>query len=124
MKKYAPFVVTGLLSAGLALGLFALFLKPVVLVESSSPQTVFTNYTPYGLTSSSEIPVGSPDLVTMLHAGEIELVQYILFDRGSRIFLQQFFQNSDRLRIVLQFFAIQYTQRVHAVAYFLVCLIF
>ena len=74
MKKYAPFVVTGLLSAGLALGLFALFLKPDVLVESSSPQTVFTNYTPYGLTSSSAIPVGSPDLVKASNLSKLAVV--------------------------------------------------
>ena len=74
MKKYAPFVVTGLLRAGLALGLFALFLKPDVLVESSSPQTVFTNYTPYGLTSSSAIPVGSPDLVKASNLSKLAVV--------------------------------------------------
>jgi hypothetical protein len=46
MKKYAPFVVTGLLSAGLALGLFSLINKPDTGLELSIPQTVLTNYSP------------------------------------------------------------------------------
>lgn len=74
MKKYAPFIVTGLLSAGLALGLFSLLLKPSVLGESSSPQTVFTNYTPYSLTSTSAVPVGSPDLVKASNLSKLAVV--------------------------------------------------
>lgn len=74
MKKYAPFVVTGLLSAGLALGLFSLLLKPNVLIDSSPPQTILTNYSPYVLPSTSAVPVGSPDLVKASNLSKLAVV--------------------------------------------------
>lgn len=63
MKKYTPFIVTGLLSAGLALGLFSLINKPAVVTAPSVPQTVLTNYSPLGSPSATAVPAGVPDLV-------------------------------------------------------------
>lgn len=74
MKKYAPFIVTGLLSAGLALGLFALLLKPGEMVDPTSPKTVFTNFTPAAMTSPSAIPIGSPDLVKASNLSKLAVV--------------------------------------------------
>jgi len=47
MKKYIPFVITGLLSAALALGLFMLFGRQPVIIQPASTQTVLTNYSPF-----------------------------------------------------------------------------
>lgn len=74
MKKYAPFLVTGLLSAGLALGLFSLIQEPRVIVESSPAQTVLTNYLPFESGSSSYVPAGSPDLVKASHTAKLAVV--------------------------------------------------
>jgi serine protease Do len=63
MKKYLPFIITGVLSAGIALGIFSILFKPAVLVEAGSPMTVFTNYSPFDYTSSVYAPPGSSDLV-------------------------------------------------------------
>lgn len=63
MKKYLPFVITGVLSAGIALGIFSMLFKPAVFVESASPMTVFTNYSPFDYTTSAFAPPGSSDLV-------------------------------------------------------------
>jgi len=74
MKKYAPFVVTGLLSAGLALGLFSLLSKPGISLELAMPQTVLTNYSPLGSPSPSSLPVGTPDLVRASNASKMAVV--------------------------------------------------
>jgi len=63
MKKYLPFIITGVLSAGFALGIFSILFKPSVLVESGAPMTVFTNYSPFDYTSAIYTPPGSSDLV-------------------------------------------------------------
>ena len=63
MKKYLPFVITGVLSAGISLGIFSILFKPSVLVEAGAPMTVFTNYSPFDYTSSISAPPGSSDLV-------------------------------------------------------------
>jgi len=62
MRKYIPFVVTGLLSALLALGLFMLFSEPRVIIEPARSNTVLTNYSPfeYHPTTGSE---AAPDMV-------------------------------------------------------------
>jgi S1-C subfamily serine protease len=72
MKKYAPFIATGLLSAGLALGLFSLIYAPKA-TTSLAPQTVLTNYSPIGMPTYS-IPAGSPDLVVAANASKLAVV--------------------------------------------------
>jgi serine protease Do len=47
MKKYIPFVITGILSTGLALGLFLLIGKQPVIVQPATTNTVLTNYSPF-----------------------------------------------------------------------------
>jgi len=63
MRKYVPFVITGLLSATLALGMFTLLDKPEIVPENREPLTIFTNHTPFHYTSSVYSPPGSTDLV-------------------------------------------------------------
>lgn len=63
MKKYLPFVITGVMSATLALGVFALIEKPYVYQEAQSPLTIFTNHSPFDYSSSIFAPPGSSDLV-------------------------------------------------------------
>ena len=74
MKKYAPFIVTGLLSAGLALGLFSLISKPQLIVAPASARTVLTNYPPFEALATSVVPVGSPDLVKASNDSKIAVV--------------------------------------------------
>jgi hypothetical protein len=64
MKKYLPFLITGVLSAGLALGIFTFLGKPDGSVESRTPLAVFTNRSPFDYTSALFTPPGSSDLVT------------------------------------------------------------
>ena len=73
MKKYAPFIVTGLLSASLALGLFSLIYTPKADLVSMAPQTVLTNYSPFGIAAPT-VPVGSPDLVVAANASKLAVV--------------------------------------------------
>ena len=47
MKKYIPFIITGLLSTCLAFGLFMIFGRQVVKVEPAAARTVLTNYSPF-----------------------------------------------------------------------------
>src|SRR5687767_7723164 len=63
MKKYLPFIITGVLSAGIALGIFSILFKPSVFVEPGAPMTVFTNYSPFEDHTSAYAPPGSSDLV-------------------------------------------------------------
>lgn len=74
MKSYTPFVVTGLLSAGLALGLFSLINPPHYPEDSSSPQTILTNYSPFTSNIPSSVPVGTPDLVTASNLSKMAVV--------------------------------------------------
>ena len=74
MKKYTPFFITGLLSAGLALGLFALVGNKTVADFEPTPQTVLTNYSPIDVSKPSGQPVGSPDLVKAANASKMAVV--------------------------------------------------
>jgi Do/DeqQ family serine protease len=62
MKRSLPFLITGLLSAGLALGLFALLYEPQVIVQEVSPRSLRTNYSPFE-ESGTAVPVGMPDMI-------------------------------------------------------------
>jgi Do/DeqQ family serine protease len=74
MKRYIPFVITGLLSSAFALGLFTLLYQPMVIQTSGEPQTVLTNYLPFSSTPTSAIPVGSPDLVRASNLAKMAVV--------------------------------------------------
>jgi len=62
MKRSLPFLITGLLSAGLALALFTFFFQPPVVVQEVSPRALRTNYSPFE-ESSSAVTVGMPDMI-------------------------------------------------------------
>jgi S1-C subfamily serine protease len=47
MKKYIPFIITGILSACLALGLFMLFEKQPVIIQPAATRTILANYSPF-----------------------------------------------------------------------------
>lgn len=74
MKKYTPFIVTGLLSAGLALGLFSLINKQQGAADSSSARTILTNYSPIPSYQTSVVPIGSPDLVKASNESKLAVV--------------------------------------------------
>ncbi|MDQ3018230.1 MAG: trypsin-like peptidase domain-containing protein [Bacteroidota bacterium] len=63
MKKYLPCVITGILSASGALGVFMLIDKPTFLLDPNGHQAVLTNYSPFDYTPTSYFPSGSPDLI-------------------------------------------------------------
>ena len=52
MKKYLPFVITGIISASAALGLFTIVNKPIVLPDIKEPLTLFTNHSPFDYTQA------------------------------------------------------------------------
>ncbi len=74
MKKYTPFIVTGLLSAGLSLGLFSLINKNQSSAESASARTILTNYSPFPSYPTSVVPIGSPDLVKASNESKLAVV--------------------------------------------------
>jgi len=74
MKRYTPFVITGLLSAGLALGLFTLVDNPTLSDNLSAPKMVLTNYSPVGMNMASAIPAGTPDLVKASNSSKMAVV--------------------------------------------------
>ncbi len=63
MKKYLPFIITGLLSTGIALAVFTIINQPIVLKEVRNPISIFTNQSPFDYTSPIYAPPGSSDLV-------------------------------------------------------------
>lgn len=63
MKKYLPFLITGFLSACLALGLVVILDKPYILDDTQDHRTIFTSYTPFHYESKAYSPGTSPDLV-------------------------------------------------------------
>ena len=74
MRNFAPFVITGLLSAGLALGLFSLMDKPSYANNQAEPQMVLTNYSPVGSSIASALPIGAPDLVKASNSSKLAVV--------------------------------------------------
>ena len=74
MKKYLPFIVTGVLSAGLALGLFSLISKNTPFAETPAARTVLTNYSPFESYPTSVVPIGSPDLVKASNESKLAVV--------------------------------------------------
>lgn len=75
MKKYAPFIVTGLLSTALAFGLFVWVNDPVKLPESQAARTVLTNFSPFDEGTASA-PAVLPDLVKASNTSK-QAVAYI-----------------------------------------------
>ncbi|MEO6133357.1 MAG: trypsin-like peptidase domain-containing protein [Saprospiraceae bacterium] len=63
MKKIWPFLITGLLSIGIATAVFSILSRPTVVVENPRPVAVLTNQPPFTYTSSQSLPVGAPDMV-------------------------------------------------------------
>src|SRR5690349_19864203 len=62
MKKYTPFIITGLLSTCLAFGLFMFFGRQHVIIEPASTRTVLTNYSPFEYHSTT-VSTAAPDMV-------------------------------------------------------------
>lgn len=63
MKKLLPFILTGVLSAAVALGVFALLYKPSTFIAPKEPRMIFTNHSPFDYTAAFYSPPGSSDLV-------------------------------------------------------------
>ncbi len=63
MKKLWPFLITGMLSAGIALGLFSIFIKPIIVVESPTPRAILTNQPAFTYSPTQAIPMETPYLV-------------------------------------------------------------
>ena len=76
MKKLWPFLITGMLSAGIALGLFSILIKPIIVVENSGPRAVLTNQPPFAYTSAQILPMETPDLVMAANVSK-QAVVYI-----------------------------------------------
>lgn len=62
MKKYIPFIITGILSASFALILFVFLYPSQYISDPQGPRTILTNYSPFEYTPTSYFPGGSPDL--------------------------------------------------------------
>lgn len=62
MRKIIPFIITGILSASLALGLFMLFDKNQVIIQPAATRTVFTNYSPFEYHPTPGT-IAAPDMV-------------------------------------------------------------
>lgn len=81
MKKIFPFIITGLLSAGIAFGAFLLVGKKPVYIERITPKTVFTNYSPFAETSAPTV-TAAPDLIQASNSSRLAVV-YIEARDGS-----------------------------------------
>ncbi|MBK9984407.1 MAG: trypsin-like peptidase domain-containing protein [Saprospiraceae bacterium] len=76
MKKIWPFLITGLLSIGIALGFFSILTRPVVVVQPVSPKTVLTNQPPFAFTSGQSLPITGPDMIMAANVSK-QAVVYI-----------------------------------------------
>lgn len=76
MRKYLPFMVTGMLSATAAIGIFSFMHKEDQSTDYNSPYTVLTNYSPFDYNSAIYTPPGSTDLVKAAHLAK-QAVVYI-----------------------------------------------
>lgn len=74
MKKYIPFVITGLMSTMLALGLFSLIYEQGIATDPYASHPVLTNYSPMQVTPSSVLLAGSPDLVQASNSSKLAVV--------------------------------------------------
>lgn len=74
MKKIWPFLLTGVLSIGIALAFFSVLNRPPILIEAASPKAVLTNQPPF--TSTPSLPVGAPDMVLAANVSK-QAVVYI-----------------------------------------------
>jgi Do/DeqQ family serine protease len=64
MKKYWPFILTGVLSASIAVALFSILVKPTVIIESPAPKAVMTNQTPFSYSDHQSWSGQAPNMVT------------------------------------------------------------
>lgn len=85
MKKLLPFLLTGLLSAGLALGLFAVFFKPRLIIQQASPRALWTNYSPFD-EAPSAVTVGLPDMIRASNQAKAAVVYIESSPTGSGYF--------------------------------------
>jgi len=76
MKKLFPFIITGLLSAGIALGIFSILDKPTIVVENTTPKAVLMNQAPFTNSATLPYPTQTPDLVIAANMSK-EAVVYI-----------------------------------------------
>lgn len=74
MKKFLPFLVTGLLSATLALGVFTLLNKTESAHDASARYPVLTNYSPTQPIVSTTRKVTGPDLVMASNVSKLAVV--------------------------------------------------
>lgn len=76
MKKLLPFIITGTLSAGIALGIFSILTKPTIVVENVTPKAVLMNQTPFSSAVTQPFPAQAPDLINAANMSK-EAVVYI-----------------------------------------------
>jgi len=74
MKKYYPFIITGLLSAGSALGIFYVFGPKPVIMQPPVTKTLLTNYSPIVDHHSTYESAEAPDLVKAANSSKQAVV--------------------------------------------------
>lgn len=76
MKKIWPFLITGLLSIGIAIAFFSILTRPAVVIETATPKAVLTNQPPFAFASGQSLPIGAPDMVMAANVSK-QAVVYI-----------------------------------------------
>jgi len=76
MKKYYPFIITGLLSASSALGLFFVFGPKPAMIQQPATKTILTNYSPFVEYPPNMGSAGAPDMVKAANSSK-QAVVYI-----------------------------------------------
>ncbi|HXR82307.1 MAG TPA: trypsin-like peptidase domain-containing protein, partial [Saprospiraceae bacterium] len=76
MKKYYPFIITGLLSASSALGLFFVFGPKPTMIQQPATKTILTNYSPFVEYPPNMGSAGAPDMVKAANSSK-QAVVYI-----------------------------------------------
>ncbi|HEX5111727.1 MAG TPA: trypsin-like peptidase domain-containing protein [Saprospiraceae bacterium] len=89
MKKYTPFIITGLLSTCLAYGLFMIFGSHRVIIEPAVTRTVLTNYSPfeYHPTTGS---AAAPDMVKASNLSKQAVVYIESLEKAGNFFASNY----------------------------------
>jgi Do/DeqQ family serine protease len=74
MKKYYPFIITGLLSASTALGLFYVIGPKTVIVQPPVTKTILTNYSPFVEYPTTIGSAEAPDMVKASYSAKQAVV--------------------------------------------------
>ncbi len=74
MKKIWPFLITGVLSAGIALGFFSILVKPAIIIQSPAPRALLTNQPPFNYTPSLATHLVAPDMIMAANMSKLAVV--------------------------------------------------